>query len=696
MCALLRNTEPPTKTVRRPAFGVAAGLSLLLLSGAVVFGQARETDPAPAEPAQSASTGSESADRRGLFESETLLRIIDRTFDPETDAFDPEEGSMTWKNRTFAVGDSRLFRARFERYLDTPDSDLERNVEYEQKLEEIFRRLSTGNRESIERNLNEAWEMLFAAGEYEADSGNSLVIANMVYNAWRVRDQHRSNALSRTQLEYDRRVRERRIVNRDRAAADFVMARREQLPEILPNEGSNVPKIVAGGSAPSATPPSLSEADFEARDLGEIQGRIQALETSSAVTAQQVKLQFQSQILSFFFQRRFQHALIATSFYRMIFKGSAQGLEVGEKQLKEFMPDSDLVPSIDTLDFLAREALADVGGGMAAVRTAYEEGRLVNALERLQETFFLGEHTPMVRDFKYEERQTLLRLYKKMRAARKLVELKDYDQVETLADEIGTLAQDFEVTEALSGIRSIKRMSNLALFSAQQGIAAGDTAKAAEGLAQAAKMWPLNPALDSFTRELSSKVDVSGRAAATFDDMYQQNQYRRIFDRRAELMPGVFGDVTRSERMHSVIDRIGRIDMLVAQSREMMAQENRFAAWEMLVAAAEIDPNDVVVNREQAQLAPSVARFVGILDEAQRREREEAFAISLSRYLEARRIYPASRLARQGIERVGERLMDRIAVEESGLARAADPDDPPPGGGASAAGAAIETGAAGL
>ena len=90
-------------------------------------------------------------------------------------------------------------------------------------------------------------------------------------------------------------------------------------------------------------------------------------------------------------QRRFEHALVLAGFYQSIFKGSHQSLEVGKDQLQEFLP-CDLTFTVDSMTFIAREAINDVNKGVDAVNTAYDEKRSLIALERLQEVFFLGEY----------------------------------------------------------------------------------------------------------------------------------------------------------------------------------------------------------------------------------------------------------------------------------------------------------------
>ncbi len=645
MCSIWKSIEGGGRGKVLRTLGMC-GVSLLWASS--LAGQEVPDGGAGAGNSAGAQRRISVAPAEGTFESNTLLEMMDRAFDTQSDSFDPESGEMRWKGKTFQMGNSRIFKARFERYLNIPNGNLEEHREYQMLLDDIFDKLSTRSQEAPAESVSEAWLMLFEAADFEADANNSVVIANLVYNAWRIRDEHRANQLARRGLESDRVQAESMVNSRARMLLEMAESRAREGKALRPGAAS-----------------SGSDLANRQRDLATIEARIQALEGRNTMTAQQAKLQFQSQILSFFFQRRFQHALISTSFYRLIFKATAQDLEVGQKELKDFMPDTDLVPSIETLEFLAREAIADVVGGMAAVEIALAEGRLVSSMQRLQETFFLGEHTLPVLKFPYEKRQELLGVYRKMEEASKLADLKDFDEVERVAAELAEVARDFRSSEVFSAVRSMKQMSNLALFSAQQSVAAGDLVRAEEGLGRSARLWPLNPALESFTRQISMKVDVSNQAARMFDEQYARRQFRQIFDRRSELLPGVFGDEERSDKMREVMDNVGRIDMLLAQSGEMVAQENPFGAWEMLAAAAKIDPNDVLLNQERARLAPRVASFAGVLDSAGRHEAEENFAVSLAQYLKVREIYPASRLAREGIARVGEKLMDRISEEKA-------------------------------
>src|ERR1700675_373180 len=108
-------------------------------------------------------------------------------------------------------------------------------------------------------------------------------------------------------------------------------------------------------------------------------------------------------------------------------------------------------------------------------------------------------------------------------------------------------------------------------------------------------------------------------------------------------------DPARAAKLRDIMQRLGRVDMLVSESLELVKQNNGYAAWELLSNAAEVDPNDPVLNRTQEQVAPRVADFVKALNLAQNAEKTGQSAAALNYYLAAKEIYPASQLCRQGI-----------------------------------------------
>ena len=655
--------------------GPAAAVS----SGVGKAGAAAGKTAAPASATESLTR----AVNINSLESGTLLKIINQAFDTNSDAIDPEKGTMNWKGHSYDVGQFRVFRGRFERYLSLPatrDQDV-----YAATVDEIFKLLSTRTANGSQDSVVAAWKLLYRASEYEADGGNSLGVANQVFNAWRIRDEKEALNVTQTELQRIRHQQTGNVVyGADIMAAETgrrldSVSNAALLGNLTTGTADSGSTTTAGGSKKTAGGDSSARQTIgnsatvgagsltmHARDLAETEVKIKSLEAAGLLSVTQAKIQFQSQIMGLFMQRRFQHALIAASFYRYIFKGSHQNMEVGKKELSSFLPSTDLALTVETIEFLAREAINDVNSGMSAVRSSYDDNRKIAALERLQETFFLGEYLPAVTQLEAARKESLLTVYRKVDEARKLADLRDYDAVIRVTDEVSTLTGDFRSAEVTAAVRSAQRMSTLALSAAQQAAATGDYAKAQEFVEKAAQLWPLNPAIKNYSENMASQADMGTQAAVAFDDSFKRDDFRRIYERRAELAAAFLNDNVRAPQLKGVIDRMARVEIYLAQTEELLAQNNAFSAWESLAAATAFAPNDVVLNQRMAQLAPRVAEFVGRLDQAKRYESDQRYAASLTQYLAAQDIHPASQLARMGLTRVSESIMTQLSTDAPG------------------------------
>ena len=601
--------------------------------------------------------------RAGMMDGRVPLSLDDKIFDTESDVFDFERGNFKWKGRTFSIENSRIFKARFERYLNSPVPS--KVFEYNEEIEEVLQILALnklGNRTS---SIVDAWEKLFEMGEYEEDENNSFIIANTVSDVWRVKKENRNLEFSKKELEQIELYQQTVIANRKRNLKNN-LEKRAQLEswrgraDSSKNSGGANEEIIA--SKKNESDELSSEAQFRVLDLAKTTSDIAGLQTRSISNAVQAKLIFQSQILSLFVQRRFKHCLIACNFYRYIFSSSAQKLEVGKKVIKEFFPDSNFVATVNSLEQLSLEALSDIKTSMIAIDNAYLNNQKVTALRRLQETFFLGERNSLVKVFDLEKKQQLLQLYREMEVTQQLADLKDYDALELSLGKITSLTSDFPDRSVLSYVNANKRASNIALMSAQQQIISGEAEKGRVYLEDAIRFWPLNPAVDEFTTQMNREVNLTLKATETFDNLLVRKNYREIYDRSMEFGLAFTQDPERAARLKEISQNLLRIDGLIVQSEELLAQENPFAAWEFLDQAAKLDPDDPLLNRAQSKLAPKVALYVNVIDQAQSAEKKGFYSKSLVKYLQAQDQYPASRICRLGIERVSSVLLETIAT----------------------------------
>ena len=590
-----------------------------------------------------------SAPSSGSFESETFQKMALNAFDPTSDSMDFQEGSFQWKGRSFQLANQRVFRARFERFLlASPAEDV---FAYGQVLQQVEELLSVGNLPDAE-TLSQAWNLLFKASEYDRDGGNASIVANQVFNAWRIRQEMRGKAITEVELQRVRSVQQEIVANRNRVVERL---KEQKIRETVTKEkNAAVTKEIDSSQ-------SGQEAYFRALDLAETEAKIALLESQAAATAIQAKLQFQSQIVSFMMQRRFHHAQILASFYQLLFKGSQQKLEVGKEELNAFIPNSDLSFTVDSLLFMAREAINDVRVGVDAVLTAESEGRRLIALERVQETFFLGEHLLELDRIPTHQRRQFLDLYRSMLEAQELANVKDYQGLREMIGTLEALAQDFPAGRMRASIDSAMSVSDMAVFAAAQYRNAGDIKSAREELANAIKVWPTNPTIRDFQTETNRLATASSQGVQIFDDLLKRGDRRGIYTNRMELGFSLANDDQRKQELMQVVDVIARVDLLIAQSEEMANQGDYFAAWELIQLAFEADADDAPMNRVRAKLAPRVAKFVGLLDRAADAEAENRYAAALNNYLIAQDIYPASRICRIGIERVSQSVLNMAA-----------------------------------
>lgn len=659
-----------------------------LLCAPLLFGQAYDNSGGASPNFFNGSGGGQSAGEPGnqnnvmnvgsgsFFESQTSENMADRIFNTDSDSVNLEDGTFNWKGRTFNLGNNRVARARFERYLASPDITSNDEV-YLGILSRIAQLLSLVGEQEVKDNqtlrdeIFQAWQMLFKASRYEMDQGVSLVVANQVYNIWRIRDENTSLTRARQVMEEEKKETEKQLLS---------FSSQDEYEHELRQ------KMQAQGRTTGKEFDGVTQTTMKAQQLIGLEAQMTAMDTMAVANGQMAKLQFQSQVVNLLLSRRFEHCMIASQFYRYAFKGTHQTITVGSEELKTFIPVSDFTPTVETIELLAREARSDVRTGMDTVDSLYNSNELYGALERLQETFFLGEYQPEVLQFPAEKKRKLHTLYRKLRELQLLVDNKDYDGIERVAKECQELALDFPYSVVMSGTMSAQRASNLALMDAKLLLAnlnndktsqekQLDYARIETRLEEATHIWPQNPGIQSLLQELNSKADIRSVGMEIFDNLLQRGDLRRIYDDRAKFGAALMQDPDRNSALEDVIMTMSRVDILIMGAEEMDTQGNSYQAWEMLDEAEGLYPDDHVLARAQAKLAPRVADFVGALDKAKQAESNGDYAISLTRYLEAKDIYPVSKLSRQGIERLSEKVMNNIQPPTTPSASNAAPSE---------------------
>ena len=604
-----------------------------------VLGFAQAPPPAPAQGGTA-----------GDYKSSTAEGGADRLFNVNSDSVDLENGTMQWKGTTMNLGNTRSVRARFERYLAAPtdNGDMKRYVAI---LDQIQLLLSpqTLTRDNYFRNQQEAFNLLFKAAEFEFDAEGCLTIASQVQKAWRMSSEYKNIEVTLNQLEILRKTQESVIINR----ADRV-------------EEANAERQQGKGKMVSKGATGTTELGFKVKDEARTQAQMLAQGTKLSAIGLKAKVEFQSQMVAFLMARRYRHALVTSAFYRVVFNASNQDVVVGAKEVKEFFPVSDFVPTLESIDLLSREAIKDVGKGMQTVDDLLKQDELYGAFERLQETFFLGEFEPPVMLYPQEKKRQMLALWKDLRELQRLGDERDLASVEAYVNKVRGQARDFPSAPVLSKVNNAMNASNMSLLSAKAAALAGDNAKAEAALERATKIWPQNPGVKEFANQVVSRQDTLAQKIPEFDRLMAEAKWREIFNKKLEYALALAQDKERSEKLRKVVQRVGELDANIQKASMLAAQNNPYLAWDVIVEIYKTESDDLVLAKTRSDIAPLVAGYAQLIGRAEKLEKEGAEAAALAAWLAAQDMNPASPTCGAAVKRLARAVAESAVIRTEG------------------------------
>jgi hypothetical protein len=594
----------------------------------------------------------------GDYKSSSAEGGADRIFNVNSDTVDVENGTMQWKGTTMNLGNSRAVRARFERYLASPPDagDLKR---YIAMLDQIQQLLSPGNitQDNYYRNQQEAFNLLFKAAEFDVDASNCLTIATQVQKVWSMKTEFRQIEVTKNNLETLRKHQESVIVNR----ADMI-------EEANDARSSAATKVKPLGKASTGT----TELAFKVKDEARTQAEILAKNAEMTAIGLKAKIEFQSQMVAFLMARRYRHSIITSAFYRVLFKGGSQNIVVGAKEVKEFFPISDFVPTLESFDMLSREAMKDVSKGMLTVDDLVKQGELYSAFERLQETFFLGEFEPVVMAYPQDKKREMLELWKDLRELQRLGDEHDLASVEGYVNKVRGRARDFPGAAILSKVNNAINASNMSLLSAKSAALTGDMTKAESALARATKIWPQNPGVKQFADQVVGRQDTLAQKVPEFDRMLTEAKWREIYNKKLEFALALAQDKERSEKLRKVVNRVGELDANIQKASVLASQNNPYLAWDVIVEIYKTESDDLVLAKTRSDIAPLVANYAQLIGRAEKLEKDGSEAAALTAWLSAQDLNPVSPACEAAVKRLAK------SVAEGAARKLSQPTPTPP------------------
>jgi len=605
-------------------------LILAVLMPLVCMAQQPDAAPGPqqqqAEPAQQRSGGGSPPPPAGG--SSFLGR--DLPF------LDPGSEIVQWDGKSWNINNNRIFEARFEKFLNAPAATSESDRDYNAILKAIIDKLAPGT--VTPKGTDEAFRFLPQASQFDIDARLCDAIANQVYASWLAKRSNERLVAANDSLEKERK----RLEWNAKMAAT----------------GTNL-----GG--PSSSDPAAQEEwkkqqqlkrDMEMQPLAtrllEVNALLKANQLKKEVAELQVKIEFQALIVQHFLQRRFQHVVIGTRFYRSIFSDGDSLLRVGEDSKNLFSKTTGMPPTVGTLDSLANEAMRDVREGVQAFKFLLEKEEMESATKRLAETFILGEYMPDVRTLPRDDKRRALTFVQKSNQLISAIEVKDYTLAEKLVKELDATAKDFDNSKPMAVIETARTVSAMHIAKAKNAAVSGDKTVLESELKAATEIWPRNPALAEVGGMIFSQADVQQRALVDFDQLLSQRNYRQIFDDRMRFIAATAMFPEKQEQLRKVLDDMTVIESALIRSQEVEKRGDFAGAWESAERAFQQFPDDNKLNQVRANLTTKAADFVRALKQAEELEKKQQPGSALAWFLKAQKAYPPSEFAREGIERI--------------------------------------------
>lgn len=576
---------------------------------------------------------------------------------------DPSAETITVGGVAIPLGDNRLLKARFEKYLSQPPESDDAAARYRETIAEILGTVSPFRDGGPD--LYAAFKLLPTASSYPGDANLCGSLAESIYTAMLAKQD--VNGLKRLNETLDG---EKRAIIAD---GDW-KARHERDKELGDarttggagggNGRAGQQGAAAGNRNQTATNPgagvnSLRYADI-LRRIAEIEALKKANIARTEAQTLKTKAQYQVSMIQWFVQRRYEHVLMAARFYNQIWKDGDASLRVDKNSdvYKLFSESVGVSPTVASLDSLSNEAIREVAKYIEAFDLMLANDELHSASQRLMEAYALGEYLAPVATLPLDKKRRVLAYVRDLSDLYGTLQARDYTKTRELAARLKAAAKDFPSSKVDSAIAGYTLASDLAIEEAKAHLIAKENDKAAEKIKSATEIWPTNPKLDEFRKLITTASGVV-TIRNDFDRLLAERNYREIARRQYEIAPAIQGDAGREDAFKQIMGNLMKIEAALGKAAEFSKVGQNYAAWEQLAEMREQFPDDPNLGRELELLAPKVADFTRALTKAREFENraQKQTGSALSWYLKARSLHPQSKFAEEGAKRLTEQIL---------------------------------------
>ncbi len=221
-----------------------------------------------------------------------------------------------------------------------------------------------------------------------------------------------------------------------------------------------------------------------AKRMAELEGRRLANMAKQEISETESKVQYQALMLGYLLQRRFEHVVMATRIYRVLFGDGDTMLKTNkDSQLeKMFTQGLGFNPTLGNFDAMANEAIRDVDESVQAFVYLVDRGDLDSASKRLSEAFMIGEYLAKMRTLPRAKKERVLDFVRDSNQLLSAIEVKDYALAESLVAKLKVTAKDFDASKATAVIETARTVAGMHINQARVAATQNDPARVAAEL----------------------------------------------------------------------------------------------------------------------------------------------------------------------------------------------------------------------
>jgi hypothetical protein len=618
--------------------------------------------------------------------------------------------------------DDPEIRARFETYLSleaAPDSDIQAYFGDMSKISDLLKQNDTFG----------AWKLLYAMSEYKnLDAGISRELAHRVEGVWNSDHAQDGLQQANAKLDdsIDTADHNADLIAEDLHEQDIQDAAGRKGNNNNQNSGSNPSSSnssVSPLTLPTADPeaaeaqllPTMSGALSRKMDLTNeyikmLQARAQQKlnDMSASRMSDQDKSDFADYIKILYQTHRYYHVIIAADFYRALFK--VDDLDLSPASAPGNVPTNPQRSAGDMVTMSSRAMGINGRVPLTALTTAANSIGIVNPLgpaegdhplsiseevtsaleinnrvneaievfkykaglgeiaaaaEQLQEAFIANEYHPALQGLNRDDKEKVGEFLAKVAVLKNQLEARVFEQVDSQIADIKKIAVDFDSTKPLAMVNAVKLDSRLRIGQAKLLAQNGQTDEAMKAFGTAAEEWPGNPEVASSSEDFFGKEDKLNEGTAEFDRLVKEQNYRGIFDQQLAFAAAVAGDTTREQQLKDALTTVQKAEMASEKANMLVMNGDVDGAWETIELATKDWPDDTKLNKLLASLSERSSDFVSAINKARDAEAKKELGYSLTWYVNALSIYPASSIANEGKDRISAQILSPVAADSA-------------------------------